>query len=114
MILLEDIVLWALVVALGAALWHHLGISQRALALAKSYTQERGVTLLDQSVVLRRIGFARSRHSLFTLKRTYSFEFATLGDARYPGSLVMVGKRLKAVELAPFKTEQSHEEQPLL
>lgn len=93
----------------GMLLWQHLEIGQRAYRAAKQRTEEVGVVLLDQSIVLRSIALRRSHRSLFAFERRYDFEFCSIGDVRYPGQVVFVGKRQQSVRLAPFRTEQQLE-----
>ncbi len=84
-------------------IWRHLAISKRAYEVARDYSDKNNVQLLDQSVVLRRLRIRRSSSSLFALERLYRFEFSTIGDRRYKGSVVFVGEHLSKVEMEPFK-----------
>jgi len=101
---LSDLFLLLLFALTIAAFWRHMGIGQRAVVAAKSHTEKSGVTLLDQSVVLSGMAIRRSAHSLFAIERRYSFEFSSVGDVRYPGIAIYIGDRLRAIQLAPFKT----------
>lgn len=103
--ILQDVVIGVCVAGLLGLVWQHLSVSQHAYRLVARQTRDRGVNLLDQSVVLRRISLRPSASSLFAIRRVYSFEFATLGDERYPGSIELLGKRQINITLAPFKTE---------
>lgn len=104
--ILQDVVIGVCVLGMLAMLWQHLSISQHAYKIVAGYTRDRGVNLLDQSILLKRVRLVPSINSLIALKRTYAFEFSTLGDERYPGQVVLIGKRLKSIELAPFKTDE--------
>lgn len=95
--------------ALAALFWQHLGIGQRALRSAKRRTKDSGVLLLDQSVVLRKIRVCRSKHSLFALQRHYDFEFSTRGDVRYPGYIVLQGRRVTDFYMTPFRAMEQYE-----
>lgn len=86
------------------AIWQHNNISLLARAAARRYCEKEGVQLLDQNVILKRLRLARSRHSLFAIQREYLFEFSSVGDYRYKGSIIMIGYRMKDIQLAPFKT----------
>lgn len=72
------------------------------------HCEKSGVQLLDQNVTLQRLRFRRSGHSLFSIERVYSFEFSSVGDYRYKGSIRLRGQHVQAIELAPFKTEFMH------
>jgi len=107
--ILDDLVLLAVIALVATLFWQHLGMGQRAFYAAKAYTDAQGLTLLDQSVVLKRLGLRKSNYALFALERCYSFEFCSIGDERYPGSITFVGKRQTHVELAPYKTAEQAE-----
>lgn len=101
---LGDVGVLLLFAGLVALLWQHGNISRRAYLAVRQYTREQGVTLLDQSVVLKSVGVCRSSHSLLALERRYDFEFSSVGDVRYPGRVIFRGGRQVHIELAPFKT----------
>ncbi|WP_045855640.1 DUF3301 domain-containing protein [Teredinibacter purpureus] len=103
---LSDLTLLSFLFVAGIGIWQHLGISQRAYTVVKRRTEKAGVTLLDQSIVLRSMRLCRSSHSLFAIERRYNFEFSSVGDVRYPGNAVFAGKRLLGLELAPFKEQE--------
>ena len=93
----------ALVIYVLCILWQQMGISQRALQAALASSAKHGVTLLDQSIFLKNIGFSKIKNMQWpTLNRTYEFEFSTLGDRRYKGWVFMRGSRITSVQLQPF------------
>lgn len=106
---LSTLAVWLLFITFLWLFWHHLSISQRAYRAAKQRTEEIGVVLLDQSVILRKVTLRRSTHSLFALQRRYDFEFSSIGDVRYPGYIVFTGKRLQKIHLAAFRTPKQPE-----
>ena len=105
MITLEGLFVSVIIFLLAYAFWRHLGIGQIALAAAKTYTERQGVSLLDQSVHLQKIRLSKGRSSLFDLTRTYEFEFFTRGDKRYLGWVVMIGRKVKSLDLQPYVEE---------
>lgn len=99
--------LWAtLAVAVAAWVWHHLGIRQLALQRARQATRKEGVQLLDQSIVLARFRLRRSPDTLFAFERTYQFEFSSVGDRRFLGWVVMLGRRQEHIEFQPYTANQ--------
>lgn len=102
-----DLISFSLVAILIYAIWQHNNISLLARASAKRHCEKEGVQLLDQNVILTRVGMAKSHRSLFAIKREYAFEFSSVGDYRYKGKVVMHGKLLAHIELSPFKTPLS-------
>lgn len=74
-----------------------------ARTAAKRHCEKEGVQLLDQNIILDNIRIARSTHSLFAFRRKYTFEFSSVGDYRYPGSVTLLDHYIESIELAPFK-----------
>ena len=87
-----------------AVYWWQSGIFKgRARELATAHCRQMGLQLLDQSMVITRIRPALSNSGKIEFRRTYQFEFASIGDRRYQGQLVMQGMRLKSIELETYK-----------
>ncbi len=103
---LSDVFYLLLIIGFTLLFWQHMGISQRAYRAAKNYTAELGLTLLDQSIVLRGLKLRKSGNTLFALERRYHFEFCSIGDERYAGKITFIGTRQQAIELAPYKTRE--------
>ena len=98
-----------LVLAGGLALyWWQNGVYKgRARDLATAHCQQLGLQLLDQSMVI--IGFwpIRSRAGKLAFRRSYQFEFSSVGDRRYQGKLVLEGMLLKSIELEAYSLPDS-------
>jgi len=107
--ILSDVIIATLVIGALYAFWLHGNVSQKAYLSAKRHTEKQGVTLLDQSVVLKSMSIRRSPHSLFALERRYRFEFSSVGDVRYTGQVVFHGSRRQLIQLSPFKTPEQNE-----
>jgi hypothetical protein len=75
--------------------------------LATAHCQQLGLQLLDQSMVI--IGFwpIRSRAGKLAFRRSYQFEFSSVGDRRYQGKLVLEGMLLKSIELEAYSLPDS-------
>ncbi len=95
------------VLFLGAAyfIWVHISITTMARSYVNNRCEKLGVHLLDQNITLRAISIKRSSHSLFSIRRIYTFEFSSVGDHRYKGKVSLIGRRIEHIEFAPFKTE---------
>lgn len=83
--------------------WQHNNISISASTAAKHRCQKEGIQLLDQTVVLQKMRIIKSKRSIITLQRTYQFEFSSVGDYRYQGTIKMQGRYIESIELPPFK-----------
>lgn len=104
--LTSEQLLLILLAAIGAAwFWHHLGIRQLAMRHARQACQRNNVQLLDQSIYLRKIRLVRSRATLLAMERSYEFEFASRGDRRYLGWVVLSGRQLTRLELQPYSED---------
>jgi hypothetical protein len=87
-----------------AVYWWQSGMFKgRARELAIAHCRQLGLQLLDQSMVITGIWPARSDSGKIEFRRTYQFEFSSIGDRRYQGLLVMQGMRLKSIELETYK-----------
>lgn len=101
---LSDLAVLMLLFLLALALWRHMEVGQLAYRAAKRHTERMGVTLLDQSIVLKRMMLRKSKRALCAVERCYYFEFSTLGDERYSGKVIFLGREQVSVELSPHKT----------
>lgn len=88
----------------GLALWRHAAMGRKAYLAAHAYTHERGLLLLDQTIVLKRLRLQFSSTFWVAVVREYQFEFATQGDARYRGTVCLLGERVREIRLPVYKT----------
>ena len=97
------LLLFALLGAAAAYWWRSGVFKGRARDLAGAHCERLGLQLLDQSMVITAIRPVRGKDGRLVLRRSYAFEFASLGDRRYHGLLVLVGMRLESIELETYK-----------
>jgi hypothetical protein len=100
--------LWLLLAGLLALYWWQSGqFKGRARDLATAHCQQLGLQLLDQSMVI--VGFwpVRSHGGSLVFRRSYQFEFSSIGDRRYQGKLVLEGMDLKSIELEAYRLPES-------
>ena len=87
-----------------AVYWWQSGLFKgRARELAAAHCRQLGLQLLDQSMVITSIRPIRGSDGRIAFRRTYQFEFASTGDRRYQGKLVMQAMRLESIELEAYK-----------
>jgi hypothetical protein len=87
-----------------AVYWWQSGLFKgRARELAIAHCRQLDLQLLDQSMVITGLWPSRSGSGKIEFRRTYQFEFSSIGDRRYQGLLVMQGLRLKSIELETYK-----------
>lgn len=93
-----------LLTGLAALYWWQSGLYKgRAREFAIAHCRELGLQLLDQSMVITGIWPARSETGQLVFKRTYEFEFSSVGDQRYRGRLTLIGMRLISIDLEAYK-----------
>ncbi len=93
--------------AVAASYWLRSGeYKGRARELAMSHCRELNLQFLDYSMVI--VGFRPVRDAgRFAFRRSYQFEFASAGDRRYTGRLVLIGMTLKSIELETYRLPES-------
>jgi len=91
----------------GAVYWWQSGVYKgRALELADAHCRRLDLQLLDQSMVIVGLWPVRGAGGRLLLRRRYQFEFASLGDRRYRGELVLHGLALQSIDLEAYKLPQ--------
>lgn len=103
--LLDLVILFSLLLVVYLV-WQHVNIRGFAMRSAIKACRKEGVQFLDQTIILRSLTIASSPHSLFALKRKFTFEFSSVGDSRYQGAIVVLGRRVVSCELEPYKILQ--------
>ena len=96
--------LWLTLLGGGALyLWRSGQFKGRARDLAIIHCRQLNLQLLDHSMVISGLWPVRNNTGSLVLRRSYRFEFASIGDRRYQGELVMVGLQLQSIELEAYK-----------
>ena len=89
----------------GLIFWRGWDVKKHASALAARYRQQNDLQLLDQSVVLESMKMARDSEGRLVFRRVYRFEFASTGDERYQGSVVLLGMQAESIQLEPWRLQ---------
>ena len=91
-------------IGIGALyLWRSGEFKGRARQLARAHCQQLELQLLDDSMVIVGLWPLRNAGGRLILRRRDQFEFATTGDRRYQGKLVLEGLQLQQIELETYK-----------
>jgi len=100
---LVKLLLLILLGGVGVYWWQSFYFKGLALDFAREHCRQLGLQLLDESMVI--VGFwpLRGRDGRLQLRRRYQFEFASLGDRRYRGRLVLIGSKLQSIQLEVYK-----------
>lgn len=65
--------------------------------------QQASVQFLDDTVERKKIWFRRNSRGSVQLCRLYFFEFSSDGAKRYQGRIVLLGKKVKEVEMDAYR-----------
>jgi hypothetical protein len=98
----------AVVAALGAAgwlFWSNLTAREAANAAIRPACRAEGLLFLDDTVALDRIRPRRNADGRLTLERVYRFDYSDTGSNRRRGTVMLLGTRVLAVDLARPVTE---------
>ncbi len=96
--MLSDVVWLSVFIAIAGLWWHGQGVKASALKHVKRYCDDHDIQLLDESLVLRKLWFARNNRGVINLQRTYFFEFTSTGEYRYRGTVSLLGYRLQSID----------------
>ncbi len=100
--------LYFVLAALILYYWWESGVYKgRARQLATAHCRALELQLLDDGMVITGIRPARNAAGRLVLRRSYRFEFASTGDRRYRGAIVLDGMQLRSIELEPYKLSDS-------
>ena len=84
-------------------LWRSGQFKGRARLLAKTHLANLDLQLLDDSMVIVGLWPMRGQDGRLILRRRYQFEFASTGDERYSGNLILHGMALDEITLDTYK-----------
>jgi hypothetical protein len=109
---------------LGLLVWWwvtSLRAKEAALKACRRACAREQVQLLDETVTLRRLGFARDPNGRVRVRRTYTFEFSTRGNDRRAGEAVCLGRAPELVRAEwpcpddlPLNVEAAQQDQVIL
>ena len=100
---LDGLIALALIGIGSLYLWRSGQFKGRARQLAKAHCEQLELQLLDDSMVIVGLWPLRNASGRLVLKRSYQFEFASTGDRRYTGKIVLKGLKLQSIELETYK-----------
>jgi hypothetical protein len=91
-----------IVLCLGGWLWLD-GIRTREIGVqaARAACAREGVQFLDDTVSLRSLRLARNDEGRMCPQRVYEFEYSVSGNDRMRGSVMVRGKEVVMLEIAP-------------
>ena len=94
-----ELVSIALLAALAWLWYDSVQVREVAVRAAKQACIATGFQLLDETVSIAKLRTARDDDGRLLLQRTYFFEYSDTGDNRRPGSIVMLGPQVAAMNI---------------
>jgi len=76
---------------------------ENARAAGKRACKEDEVQLLDDTVQQQKIWLGRTNQGWLQVRRIYLFEFASDGEQRYHGKVIVHGHRVISVDLEAYR-----------
>ncbi len=99
-VFLNELLILLVVIPLLFAFWSGaMRAREAALYHARAACREQQLLLLDETVALERLRFARAPWGGITLRRRYGFEFTDDAERRHRGVVEVVGRRVVALHL---------------
>ena len=99
---MTEIYILILFVLLATYLWASVKAKEIAIRMGYQACERKGLQFLDQTVEQQSVRLGRDRRKNPCWIRKYQFEFATDGELRYEGQLILHGYRLYEVTLDPY------------
>ncbi len=83
-----------------AWLWlDSLKAREAAVAAARAACVAEDLLLLDDTVAIARLRFARDDEGVLRIQRVYGFEYSDTGNDRHSGSVVMLAGRVLVINI---------------
>lgn len=99
----DSSIIMLVLAVIGWFWWDSRGAAEHATRVAKQYCQSMNVSFLNDTVSWQKVRLKRNLKGRMALERSYFFEFASDGQQRYRGEVVMLGKRVKSIQLDPHR-----------
>lgn len=93
------------VLAAGTVFWiDTLRAREAALLAGRAACERYGLLLLDDTVAVTRMRFARNAEGRLRIARTYGFEFSDTGNNRRHGAILLMGGDTQDIAFEPYET----------
>ena len=99
----DSTIVLILLMAIGWFWWDSRGVAEHATRVAKQYCESMNLSFLNDTVAWQKIRLKRNLKGRMAFERSYFFEFSSDGNQRYRGEVVMLGKRVKNIQLDPHR-----------
>ena len=83
--------------------WSTMQSKELAKNAGKQVCSRYDVQFLDETVEMKKIWVRRGRHGKLELCRLFFFEFATDGEKRYQGRILVLGNQVSDVDMDAYR-----------
>lgn len=80
-------------------------VKEIAYQATQAYCQSVEVQMLDGYVAGHGLWLRRGADGKMHLERTFAFEFASTGERRYNGKIIMLGDRVERIVMEPYRVD---------
>jgi len=93
------------ILAAGTVFWiDTLRAREAALVAGRAACERYDLMLLDDTVAVTKMRFARTADGRLRVERTYGFEFSDTGNNRRRGTISLLGSRAEDISFEPYET----------
>ena len=78
-------------------------VREIALSATIRHCRDLELQMLDGYIAWQAMTLKRDRRGKVHISRTYVFEFSSTGAERYNGNIIMLGRRVEAIQLEPYR-----------
>jgi hypothetical protein len=90
----------------GTVFWiDTLRAREAALVAGRAACERYSLLLLDDTVAVTRMRFARNAEGRLRVARTYGFEFSDTGNNRRHGTITLLGGETEDISFEPYETQ---------
>lgn len=90
----------------GFFYWYHgQKVKELAYKATREHCQAVQVQMLDDYIAGHSLWFRRDRYGKIQLRRTFTFEFASTGEQRYNGKIIMLGEQVESIVMEPYRVD---------
>lgn len=97
---LANILILAIIIAIGFQFWRLRGISEAVIPLIKQYCEKEQLQFLALARTKTRLGSHRGK---IDWRITYNLHFSSDGENEYIGTIQTIGRRITSIDLPVFK-----------
>lgn len=99
----EGLFLILILAAIAWYWWSTMQSKELAKQAGKQACSQYDVQFLDETVEMKKIWLRRNRQGRLEFCRLFFFEFATDGEKRYQGRIVVLGRQVSDVEMDAYR-----------